>query len=88
MKDGSRIVFIGGGANITGLADLSKSELKLPSKIGTTEIFGNMKNKFYKDEIRFVLFPLFLQTREGEEINSSFLWPFFAYYKGRMSSVL
>jgi hypothetical protein len=44
--------------------------------------FGNMKNKFYKDEIRFVLFPLFLQTREGEEINSSFLWPFFAYYKG------
>ncbi|MBI4228132.1 MAG: hypothetical protein HY693_00275 [Deltaproteobacteria bacterium] len=44
--------------------------------------FGKMKNKFYKDEISFVLFPLFLQTRNGDEINRSFLWPFFGYYNG------
>lgn len=38
-------VFIGGGANIPGLEEFSKSALKLPSKIGTAEIFGNAKTK-------------------------------------------
>src|SRR3989338_9484128 len=33
------IVFAGGGANISGLTELSKSILKLPSSIGTSEIF-------------------------------------------------
>ena len=39
------IVFVGGGANIAGLPELSKSILKLPSSLGTTEIFGNVKTK-------------------------------------------
>ncbi|MFA6585624.1 MAG: cell division protein FtsA [Candidatus Paceibacterota bacterium] len=39
------VVFIGGSANITSLEDFSKSALKLPSRIGATEIFGNMKTK-------------------------------------------
>jgi len=39
------IVFIGGSANIPLLEEYSKSVLKLPSKIGTTEIFGNIKTK-------------------------------------------
>ncbi len=39
------IVFIGGGANVIGLEELSKSFLKLPSKIGSTEIFANAKTK-------------------------------------------
>ena len=40
------IVFVGGGANVSGLAELSKSILKLPSSLGSTEIFGNAKTKF------------------------------------------
>jgi len=39
------IVFIGGGANTTSLEEFSKTALKLPSKIGATEIFGNIKTK-------------------------------------------
>ena len=39
------IVFVGGGANTPLLAELSKSILKLPSSIGSTEIFGNLKTK-------------------------------------------
>jgi len=39
------VVFIGGGANIHRLEELSKSALKLPSRIGTAEIFGNVKTK-------------------------------------------
>ena len=40
------IVFVGGGANTSGLVELSKSILKLPSSLGSTEIFGNAKTKF------------------------------------------
>lgn len=39
------IVFIGGGANIARIEELAKSFLKLPARIGTTEIFGNTKTK-------------------------------------------
>ena len=39
------VIFVGGGANIKGLEELAKSTLKLPSSIGTTEIFGNSKTK-------------------------------------------
>ena len=40
------VVFVGGGANTSGLVELSKSILKLPSSLGSTEIFGNTKTKF------------------------------------------
>lgn len=59
-----------------------RAENKENSYFAFFPFFGDLKNKFYKDEVRFVLFPLFLQTRAGEEINTSFLWPFFGYYKG------
>ncbi|OGI65887.1 cell division protein FtsA [Candidatus Nomurabacteria bacterium RIFCSPLOWO2_01_FULL_39_18] len=39
------IVFVGGGANTKGLEELSKSVLKLPATIGTTELFSNSKTK-------------------------------------------
>lgn len=39
------IVFVGGGANIPGIEELSKSVLKLPASRGATEIFGNSKTK-------------------------------------------
>ncbi|MEI6580611.1 MAG: cell division protein FtsA [bacterium] len=39
------VVFVGGGANSFGLEDLSKTVLRLPSKIGTTDFFGNTKTK-------------------------------------------
>ena len=38
-------VFIGGGAMVAGLLELSKTTLKLPSTIGSTEIFSNTKTK-------------------------------------------
>lgn len=39
------VVFIGGGANISGIEELSKTVLKLPASHGTSEIFGNTKTK-------------------------------------------
>jgi hypothetical protein len=45
-------------------------------------LYGEIKKKFFRDEIRFFLFPLFLQTKKGEEINTSYFWPLFGYYSG------
>lgn len=39
------VVFVGGGANTPLLTELSKSILKLPSSLGTTDIFGNSKTR-------------------------------------------
>ena len=44
--------------------------------------FGKIKDKFRRDEINFVLFPLYLETKQGEVRNYSFLWPLFGYYTG------
>ena len=45
-------------------------------------IFGNMKNKYGKDEINFFMFPLFLQTKNYGVTNNNFLWPFIGVYSG------
>ncbi|MFA6256813.1 MAG: cell division protein FtsA [Candidatus Paceibacterota bacterium] len=39
------VVFIGGGSSTPGILELSKSILKLPSSLGTTEMFNNTKTK-------------------------------------------
>jgi cell division protein FtsA len=39
------VVFIGGGAHAEGLEEFSKIALKLPSRLGASEIFGNTKTK-------------------------------------------
>lgn len=44
--------------------------------------FGTLKNKYAKDEISFVLFPLYLRTRDDGMTNQNFVWPFFGAYSG------
>lgn len=44
--------------------------------------YGNLKNKFSKDQIRFFLFPLYLESRSEEDITKSFVWPFISSYSG------
>jgi cell division protein FtsA len=56
------IVFIGGGANSFGLDTLSKTVLKLPSRIGATEIFGNIKTKL-RDPSWYVALGLIMSSK-------------------------
>lgn len=66
------IVFVGGGANTPLLAELSKSALRLPSNIGTIEIFGNMKTKL-RDPSYFTVIGLLTSGKNnGNYSNSSF----------------
>ena len=46
-------------------------------------IAGRLKNKFFKDEITFIMFPLFMETRKDGEVNRNFLWPILAFYGGK-----
>ncbi len=57
------IIITGGGGNFSTIEELSKSMLKLPSKIGNADIFGP-KNKV-KDSVWFVALGLALGGREN-----------------------
>ena len=59
------IVFIGGGSKISGLSELSKEELNLPSKIGTTPMFDTAKTKL-RDPSWFVALGLLMHSKTGE----------------------
>ncbi|MEO5635254.1 MAG: cell division protein FtsA [Candidatus Paceibacterota bacterium] len=59
------IVFVGGGSNIARLEEYSKSTLKLPSSIGTSDIFGNSKTKL-RDSSWFTAVSLVLSGRDAD----------------------
>ncbi len=59
------IVFVGGGASIFGLEELSKSVLKLPSSLGTSEVFGNSKTKL-RDSCWFTVLGLVASGRDND----------------------
>ena len=66
------IVFVGGGANTPLLVELSKSILKLPSNIGSIEIFDNIKTKL-RDPSYFTAIGLLISGKNnGSYLNSSF----------------
>jgi len=66
------IVFIGGGANVPKLEELSKSFLKLPSKIGSTEMFANTKTKL-RDPSYFVALGLVTSSKDDNKyVEGSF----------------
>ncbi len=70
------IVWIGGGANTPGIEDLSKSALKLPSRIGTTDLFGNTKTKL-RDSSWFTVLGLLISGKDTDN-----------YSKGSFSNLL
>ena len=59
------VVFIGGSANIPLLEEFSKTALKLPSRIGTTEIFGNIKTKL-RDPSWFTALGLIMSDEDND----------------------
>jgi len=81
------IVFVGGGANIPLLPELSKSILKLPSTLGTTEIFGNIKTKL-RDSSYFAVLGLLTTGKESGSYGESSLKNLFKDIKNTIKSSL
>lgn len=40
-------------------------------------VYGNLKNRLFKDEIHFVLFPLYAETRKRDVTTENYLYPVF-----------
>lgn len=80
------ITFIGGGANVSGLAELSKSFLKLPSQIGATEMFGNAKTKL-RDPSYFVALGLVLSSKDDNKYTGSSSSNLFKDLKNSIKSI-
>lgn len=58
------IIFAGGGANTHKLEESSKAVLKLPSLVGTTQIFGNLRTKL-RDPAWFTAIGLLMSSLEN-----------------------
>lgn len=39
--------------------------------------YGNLKNRFFRDEVHFVLMPLYVQSRKGQVWTDNYAYPFF-----------
>lgn len=66
------VVFIGGGAATAGLLELSKSMLKLPASVGTTEVFSNAKTKL-RHSVWFTALGLLSAGKAGGSFSSGTL---------------
>ena len=53
---------------------------------GLFPIYGDMRKRFGKDEIKFVLWPIYAKTRDDKTINKNFIWPIFSTTTGEKES--
>lgn len=49
---------------------------------GLFPIYGRLNHRFRKDQIRFVLWPVYSDSREGDSRTYNVLWPIFSYTEG------
>jgi len=52
---------------------------KIPDKNYTAllPIYGRIRERFFRDDIRFVLFPIYGQSRKRDVVTDNYLYPFF-----------
>ncbi len=81
------IVFIGGSASIPLLIELSKNVLKLPSSVGTSEIFSNTKTKL-RDSSWFTALGLVIGSKDSAGYSQGSLPSFFKDLKNTIKSSL
>lgn len=79
------IVFVGGGSNIPGLVELSKSILKLPASIGETDMFGNNKTKL-RDPSWFTALGLLDSHKDGGSYSDGSIKSIFKDLKNTIKS--
>ena len=81
------VVFIGGSVNTPMIEEYSKEALKLPSKVGTTDIFGNIKTKL-RDSAWFTALGLIVPDSDGDFYPNGSLRSFLKNLKSILKSNL
>ena len=72
--------------SIFPILDISWSGKKENDYFSLFPIYGNLKNKFTKDEIKYFLFPLYLRTKVKNSHNTHLLWPIVSKTEGKYVS--
>jgi len=72
--------------SIFPILDISWSGKEENDYFSLFPIYGSFKNKFMKDEIDYILFPLYLKTKKKNSQNTHFLWPIFSKTEGKYVS--
>ena len=72
--------------SIFPILDISWSGKKENDYFSFFPIYGNLKNKFTKDEINYLFFPLYLKTKVKNSENTHFLWPIISKTEGKYVS--
>ena len=44
--------------------------------------YGHLKNRLFRDDIFFVMFPLYSETRKGTTVTDNYIYPFFSLREG------
>lgn len=79
------IVFVGGGASTPKIIELSKHILKLPTSMGSTEMFGNAKTKL-RDPTWFTALGLVISGRDNHGYSEGTFTNFFQDLKNTIKS--
>ncbi len=81
------VVFAGGGSNISKLVEMSKSTLKLPTSLGTTDIFGNAKTKL-RDPAWFTAISLLIAGKDSDGYSENSIGGLFKNIKSIVKSTI
>ncbi len=79
------IVFVGGAANTLGIEAFSKAALKLPSSVGETQIFGNLKTQL-RDPAWFTALGLITAGKNSEQYTRGMFSGLFKNLKNSVKS--
>lgn len=72
--------------SIFPIFDIAWSGKKENNYFSLFPIWGTLKNKYGKEEINYLLFPLYLETKKKNSTNKHFLWPFISKVEGKYVS--
>lgn len=81
------IIFIGAGANISGLTEYAKNFLKLPAQLGASDVFGNSKTKL-RDVAWYPVLGLLTTNKSDISIASNSFEGFWQHVKSMVKSTL
>lgn len=59
-----------------------KSSDENQNYIALVPFWGRLKNRFLRDEIHFIMFPIYIQSKKRDVITNNYLAPFFHLRKG------
>lgn len=59
-----------------------RSEDGLENYTSLLPIYGHLKNRFFRDEVFYVMMPLYVQSKKRDVVTDNFLFPFFHLRRG------